>query len=135
MKKHFWVWVCAIFSYIFTFGAPILASYFYFATSYNVNVGGSFFYFIVTIVFALLYKKMLKAVKKQKIGIPNAIFKFILTLVGLVVLFFVVEYIGHNFSKLIYVISAAIIGRVVGTVLEIVAIKVDRDYLEEIGVM
>jgi len=133
--KKFWVWVCAIFSYLATFGAPIAVSYHYFAKSYSVDAGGSFLYFVLTIIFVLLYKRMSKALKKQKVGVPNAIFKLILTMIGLLVMFYVVEYIGHNFTKLIYVISSAILGRFVGAVLEIVAIRIDRDYLEEIGVM
>ena len=133
--KKFWVWVCAIFSYLFTFGTPLVVSYFYFARSYSVDVGGSFFYFAVTTIFILLYKRMAKALKKQKVGVPNAIFKLLLTLVALLVLFYVVEYIGHNFTKLVYVISSAILGRFVGAILEIVAVRIDRDYLEEIGVM
>ena len=129
------VWLLAIASYLVTFGVPLGASYHYFVKPYDAGVGGSIFYFVSSIIFIIMLKRILNGIKKMKASIPKAIFKTFTAIISMTILFFAVQYIGKNFESLVNVILFSGGARVVGAGFEIWAITIDKNYVEEIGVL
>lgn len=128
------VWIFIILHFISMFLPPILASYFMFAINLE-GVGGSFFYFIVSVIFVVMFKRLSLAIKNMKASIPKEIFKATLVILVLIILYGFVNYVGVNFTELGNLILITIAGRILAFVFSSIAIKIDPHYVEEIGVI
>lgn len=133
VKFKIWLMVVAI--YLAMFGTPIAAGYILFAEQIEAKTGGGFFYIIGSVTFVLLLRKILAAIKKQKAGITKAMFKFAVSFVTLYILYEFVGYINGNFSDLRWVLLWTLGGRIVALAFELWAVKIDKVFLEEIGVV
>lgn len=133
--KQLKVWLLAIGIYLLTFGVPITVGYLLFAKEINTESGGAFFYFVSTVIFAAFYVKIRSSIKKQKAGVPKAVIKLLVSSLVLYILYEMVGYVSINFSDLSTLLLYTIGGRVLAFVLEVIAVKVDKDYVEEIGVI
>jgi predicted Na+-dependent transporter len=134
MKKLF-IWLLAIGNYLAIFGVPIVVSYLLFAEQIEAKIGGAFWYFVLLVLFVLFVKKINAAIKKQKAGYTKAIFKLLVSLITLYVVYQATLYIEVNFDKLAELIIYAIAGRMLGFALELWAVKIDKVFVESIGVI
>lgn len=130
-----YVWLLAIMMYLAMFGTPLVAGYYLFAEQIDATTGGMFFYFVGFAVFIFFIRKLLVSIRKQKAGYIKAIFKFMLSFATFYVAYSFVSYIEANFGDLAIVLLAATGGRILAFVFEILAIKIDREYVNEIGVI
>lgn len=132
--KVFKVWLLVIGSWLFKFGAPLGVAYWKFAI-YKEGVGGSFFFFIASIVFIGFYIKIRRTIKKMKTVRTKAVIKSFLGMGTGGLLFFMVDYIGTNFTELTWVVLAYIGGCLISGIFEFIAINTDNEYCDEIGVI
>jgi|LGOV01.1.fsa_nt_gb hypothetical protein len=135
MKDKAKIWSLIVLSYIATFGTPITFGYIFFAEQIEAKTGGGLFYIVSTIVGTFLVIKMLLAIRKWKASIAKAIIKATITLGLLYIVYEVIGYVTFNFEDLATLVLYTIIGRTVAVVLEILAIRIDKVYVEEIGVI
>lgn len=131
----FKIWLLIILNFIFTFGTPIIAGYILFCDQISDKQGGSFFYFVVTVAVALFFKRINTAIKKMKASYPKAIFKLFINLVVLATIYMLVNYIAFNFVELGRLILITIGGRLLAAVCEFIALKIDSEYIETLGVL
>lgn len=129
------IWLLALASYVFTFGAPLAAGYYYFVKPYDAGVGGTMFYIVASVVFVIMLKRIMLGLKKMKASIPKAIFKMFVAIMSITILYFAVNYIGVNFNDLVKVLFISGGARIVSTAFEIWAVVLDKNYVEEIGVL
>ena len=132
--KQVKVWLFLILSWLIKFGAPIGVAYWKFAI-YKEGVGGSFFYFVLTIIFITFYIKVRKIIKKMKTTRTKTVVKGIVSTFTGTMLYFVVDYIGTNFSELTWVVLTVIAASIIGVVPEFIAVGIDEKYCDEIGVI
>ena len=71
----------------------------------------------------------------MKASYTKAIFKLFISCLLLYVLWVFISYVGVNFVQLARVVIFSLIGRAFGFVFEMLAIKLDAAYIEEIGVI
>lgn len=135
MKKKLGIWLLAMLIYLSTFGVPIIAGYITFAEVIEERTGGGFFYFVFFITFIIFLKKIFNAIKKQKAGYTKAIFKLLISMITLYLVYKITTYIQINFEELATLILWSIGGRLLGFVFELIAVRTDKIYLEEIGVV
>jgi hypothetical protein len=128
------IWIGIILSFLFKFGLPLGVAYWKFGIAQE-GVGGSFFYFITTIIFIAFYVKLRRIIHKQKPTRTKIVFKFVLNIITAIFLYGVTTYIGTNFAELVYVILSWILGYTLGSIAEWVVVPLDKDYMEEIGVI
>jgi|SRR5690554_4376640 len=133
--KKFKIWLLVILNFIVMFGTPIIAGYFIFANDISSHKGGAFFYFVILVTVVVFTKRISTAIKKMKASGTKAIFKLFMTLMVLYALYLLVTYIGFNFSELSKLILITIAGRIVSFILELLILKIDSEYVEEIGVL
>lgn len=133
--KKFKIWLLIILNFIVMFGTPIIAGYFIFANDISSHKGGAFFYFVILVTVVVFTKRISTAIKKMKASGTKAIFKLFMTLIVLYALYLLVTYIGFNFAELSKLILITMAGRIVSFVLELLILKIDREYVEEIGVL
>lgn len=133
--KKLRVWFLVILIYLATFGVPLIVGYLTFAEQIEAKTGGAFFYFVFFVVFVVFLKKILNAIKKQKASYTKAIFKLLISLVVLYLTYKVTSYVQINFQQLAQLLLWTIGGRLIGFLLELLAVKTDKVYLEEIGVV
>lgn len=131
----FKIWLLIILNFIFTFGTPIIAGYILFNNQISEKQGGSFFYLIVTVAVSIFFKRINTAIKKMKASYPKAIFKLFINLVVLVTIYMLVNYIAFNFAELGKLIIITIGGRLLAAVCEFIALKIDSEYIESLGVL
>jgi len=129
------IWGLVVAAYLATFGTPIGFGYYFFAEQIEAKTGGGLFYIVCTTVGTFLIIKILLAIRKWKASIAKAIIKAAITLVLLYVLYEVIGYVTFNFEDLASLVLFSIVGRVVAVVLEVLAIRMDKEYVEEIGVI
>lgn len=132
--KVFKVWLSIIFSWIFKFGAPLGVAYWKFGI-YKEGVGGSFFFFIFGIIIIGFYIKIKKVIKKMKTTRTKTVVKGIVGMATGGLLYFMVSYIGTNFTELTWVVLTYIGGCLLSAILEFIAVNIDKDYCDEIGVI
>lgn len=132
--KKFKVWLFLSLHFLAMFLPPILAAYFMFAIHLD-GVGGSFFYFVSAIIFVVLFKRLGTAVKTMKASIPKEIFKAVLAIAVLMVTYGFVNYVGVNFTELGNLILITIAGRILAFIFSSIAIKIDSEMVNEIGVI
>lgn len=135
MKKKLSVWLLAIANYLAVFGIPIVASYLMFAEQIEAKIGGGFLYLSLLVIFVTFIKKITNAIKKQKAGYTKAIFKLLVSFVTLYVVYQLTLYIELNFEQLSNLILISIAARLLGFFIELWAVKIDKVFLEEIGVV
>ena len=87
------------------------------------------------ITFIVFLTKIFNAIKKQKAGYTKAIFKLVVSMITLYVIYTITTYIQINFEQLGILILWTIFGRLLGFAFELIAVKIDKVYLEEIGVV
>lgn len=133
--KKLGMWSLVVFIYLSTFGVPILVGYLTFAEEIEARTGGGFFYFVFFLTFIVFLKKIFNAIKKQKAGYTKAIFKLLISMITLYLVYKVTTYIQINFEELATLILWTIGGRLLGFGFELIAIRTDKLYLEEIGVV
>lgn len=133
--KKLRVWFLVVLIYLATFGTPLTVGYLTFAEQIEAKTGGAFFYFVFFVVFVVFLKKILNAIKKQKASYTKAIFKLLISLVVLYLTYKVTSYVQLNFQELAQLLLWTIGGRLIGFLLELLAVKTDKVYLEEIGVV
>lgn len=133
--KKIYIWLLAVAIYLAVFGVPIVTGYIMFAEQIGAKTGGAFFYFVSLIAFLFMLKKINAAIKRQKAGVTKAIFKLTVSLTTLYLSYMIVKYIGLNFDDLANLILITIGGRLLGFFLELLAVRIDKTYLEEIGVV
>jgi len=130
----FKIWLGVIFSFLLKFGTPAGIAYWKFAI-YKEGVGGSFFFFVVGIIFAAFYIKLRGVIKKQKASRTKVVFKLFLTMTTGAMLYGITSYIGTNFTELIWVILSWLAGYLLASIIDFFVVNLDKDYLEEIGVI
>lgn len=135
MKDKAKIWSLILLAYLATFGTPIAFGYYFFAEQIEAKTGGGLFYIVATTVGSFLVIKMLLAIRKWKASTTKAIIKAAITLFILYVVYQVIGYITFNFEDLATLVLYTIIGRTVAVVAEITAIRIDKEYVEEIGVI
>jgi hypothetical protein len=128
------IWIGVIFSYLIKFGAPLGIAYWKFAV-YEEGVGGSFFFFIVGIIFIAFYVKLRNVIKKQKASRTKVVFKLFLNVITGAMIYFIVDYIGTNFNELVWVVLSWIGAYLASSIIDFFVIPLDPLYLEEIGVI
>lgn len=133
--KKLKIWGLTLLIYLSTFGVPIIAGYLTFAEKIEETTGGGFFYFVFFITFIVFLTKIFNAIKKQKAGYTKAIFKLLVSMITLYVVYEITTYIQINFQELGALILWTIFGRLLGFMFELIAIRIDKVYLEEIGVV
>lgn len=130
----FRIWLGIIFSYLIKFGAPLGIAYWKFAI-YDEGVGGSFFFFILAIIFAAFYVKLSKIIKKQKASRTKVVFKLFHNVITGAMLYGITSYIGANFNQLVWVVLAWIGAYLISSIIDFFIVPLDREYIEEIGVI
>ena len=128
------IWLGIIFDYLFKFGTPLGVAYWKFAV-YKEGVGGSIWYFILGIVFISFYVTMARSIKKQKASRTKTVFKAFLNSMTGLALYFIVYYIGANFTELVWVVLAWIGGYFIGSVIEFFVIGIDKEYIQGLEVI
>lgn len=129
------VWLFIALKYLMSFGLPIGVAFWRYSEVHTVKFWGSFLYFVLATIFILLIKKLTGAIKKQKVGIIKAVFKFVVTIIALSIVYFAVDYIGSNFRELVWVIAAGGLGAIFGLVFEILAINTDKEFADSTGLL
>lgn len=135
MKDKAKIWSLILLAYLATFGTPITFGYIFFAEQIEAKTGGGLFYIVATTVGSFLVIKILLAIRKWKASITKAIIKAAITLFILYIVYQVIGYITFNFEDLATLVLYTIIGRTVAVVAEITAIRINKEYVEEIGVI
>ena len=130
----FRIWLGIIFSYLIKFGAPLGIAYWKFAI-YDEGIGGSFFFFILAIIFVAFYVKLSKVIKKQKASRTKVVFKLFHNVITGAMLYGITSYIGANFTELVWVVLAWIGGALMSSIIDFFIVPLDREYIEEIGVI
>lgn len=128
------IWLGIIFSYLIKFGAPLGIAYWKFAI-YDEGIGGSFFFFILAIIFVAFYVKLSKVIKKQKASRTKVVFKLFHNVITGAMLYGITSYIGANFAELVWVVLAWIGGALISSIIDFLVVPLDREYIEEIGVI
>lgn len=130
----FKIWLGVVLSMLIKFGAPLGVAYWKFAI-YTEGVGGSFFFFIVAIIFGAFYVKLSKIIKKQKASRTKVVFKAFLNLLTGLLIYNLVNYIGANFVELFWVVLTWMGSNLLASVIDWFVVALDPIYLEEIGVI
>ena len=130
----FKIWIGIIFSYLIKFGTPLGIAYWKFAI-YDDGVGGSFFFFIVAITLIAFYVKLSKIIKKQKASRTKVVFKMLHNVLTGAVLYGIATYIGSNFTELIWVILSWVGAYIISSTIDFFVVALDKNYIEEIGVI
>ena len=133
-KKRLKIWLGVILDYGIKFGVPLGVTYWKFAI-HKEGVGGSFFFFIAAIIFIAFYAKLSKIIKKQKASVTKIVFKTLKNVITGGILYVIVNYIGVNFTQLIWVVLSWIGAYLIGSVIEIMIVNIDNEYINEIGVI
>jgi len=128
------VWILVVLNWLVVFGTPIITGYL-FLLAEKPTVMTGFFYLIVVVVGIVFTKKISTSIKKMEASFTKAIFKLVLALGILYIVWIFVSYIGVNFNEVAKIILFTIIGRLVGFIFEMIAIKIDAEYVEKIGVI
>lgn len=129
------IWILIILHYIVMFGTPFIASYFLLAEDVDTSFGGVVFYLAILTIILILFIRINTTIKKMKASYPKAIFKLFVTLVVLWFLYTFFGYVSYNFNQLLGVVGLSFLGRIVAFIFEIWALKLDANYIDEIGVM
>ena len=128
------IWLLIILSWLIKFGAPLGVAYWKFAV-YQEGIGGSFFFFIVSIIAIAFYVKMRKIVKKMDTNKTKTVVKGLVGVFTATMLYFVVNYIGENFNELTWVMLTLIGANILAVVPEFIAVGIDKEYCDGIGVI
>lgn len=128
------VWILVILNWLVVFGTPLITGYL-FLLAEKPTVMTGFLYAVVAVVGIVFTKKISTAIKKMEASFTKAIFKLVLALGILYIVWVFVSYIGVNFNEVAKVILFSIAGRIAGFILEMIAIKIDETYVEKIGVI
>lgn len=128
------LWILILLNWLFIFGTPIVAGYVLLLADEPTQITG-FFYLVVAVTGVAFAKKITSAIKKMKASFTKAIFKVFLSLVMLYVVWVFVSYVGFNFAEIAKVLLFSMCGRLLGFVCEMLALKIDASYIEEIGVI
>jgi hypothetical protein len=132
--QKFKIWLLVFLNWLFVFGTPIASGYVLLLAEEPTFVTG-FLYIVLAIVASIFAKKISNAIKNMKASYTKSIFKLALSSILLYVVWVFVSYVGVNFNEIAKLLLLTIAGRLVGFVFEMIAIKIDASYVEEIGVI
>jgi len=135
MREKMKIWGLITLSYLTTFGTPIGFGYYFFAERIEAKTGGGFLYIVVSVTGIFLITKILLAIRKWKASAAKALIKATITLGLLYVTYTAITYISFNFEDLATILLFTMLGRVVATIFEVLAIRINKEYVEEIGVI
>ena len=135
VRKYAMIWFLAILSYLFTFGTPLIASYFMFAKPLDASMGGAFFYLTVASVALVLMIKLFSVVHKMKIGYAKVIISLLFVTVFTMTSKAFFEVVGNNFHELVTFVLIWYAGYLLGIVPKVIAIRIDTTYLREVGIL
>jgi hypothetical protein len=134
MKIKAWLLIFA--SFLFTFVTPLVSAYFLLAkreTNEKFIMGAIFWMVAIVTVGALVFyinRQFLAA----KANVFKTIFKGVKAISLLGLLWFLLNYIDANITKLAYTVAISIGGVFIGKIFELIAVIKYKDYIQEVGV-
>ena len=135
MRKYLTIWFAITMSYAGAYGIPLIAAFILFAQGVEAkDVGGILFYSITSIILLFLLGRLNHILKKMKMGGTKL---FIKLSIALVITFFgyqILLYVDTNTELLAQQLLAVVGGLLVSFPFKIWAIRIDKDYIERIGV-
>lgn len=137
-KGKFLTWFLIILSYVFSYGSALVASYFYLAKDHlgsSAGKGGGFFYTVVGIILITLIISTTKLINKMGANVFKTIFKGLMKIGIIFVIKFATSYVSLNFQALTNVLSFTVLGMMLGTITEMIAVQKYGDYIREVGVL
>lgn len=137
-KSKFFAWTLIVLSYVATFGIPLAAAYKYLAQdtiAKEAGVGGAVFWIVVSIISLGLVISVNKLVNKMKANTFKSLFKAITKIGFVYVLKMMLIFTSVNVANLNKVIDFAIMGMVIGAILEVWAVSRYTEYIREVGIL
>lgn len=135
MRKHVWIWLLVILSYLLTYATPLFASYFMFAKPADESFGGAVFYMTIAAVAVAFMVKLYSILHKMKISYAKIILSLLFTTVLAMSSKAFFEVVGNNFESMVDFVLIWYAGYFVGLIPKFYAIKIDKAYLIETNIL
>jgi hypothetical protein len=135
MFKYVKLWFAVVMSFILAYGTPIVAAFYLFSSeTEGRSFGGMLFFSIVglTLLFLLFRAKFI--LKKMKMSGTKLFIKLAISLIIVFAGYQFLVYVDTNTKLLAQQLMAVLGGLLISFPFKLWALKLDREYIERIGV-
>lgn len=136
MFKYVKLWFAVVMSFLVAYGTPIVAAFYLFSSeTEGRSFGGMLFFSIVGITLLFLLFRAKFILKKMKMSGTKLFIKLAIALVIVFAGYQFLVYVDTNTKLLAQQLIAVVGGLLVSFPFKLWAIKLDREYIERIGVL
>lgn len=136
MGKYVKLWFAVVMSFLISYGTPLVAAFYLFSSEVEGrSFGGILFFVMVGAILLFLLFRAKYILKKMRMGFTKIFIRLTLALLIVFVGYQFLMYVDTNTKLLAQQLLAVLGGLVASFPFKMWAIKLDREYIERIGVL